>query len=71
MFIDLTKDEKDVLKMIAGQPMPHIVPGARLNQHVSYLKNCGLIQAASSARYSSAVAFELSREGKTYLKRHP
>lgn len=71
MFIDLTKDEKAVLKMIAGEPMPHIRPGAGLWQHVSFLKNVGLIQAASAARYANTVSYELSREGKTYLRRNP
>lgn len=68
MFIDLTKDEKNVLKMIAGEPMPHIVPGAGLWEHVSYLKNVGLVQRQCT---EGGITYVLSREGRTYLRRHP
>lgn len=71
MFIDLTKDEKAILKMIAGESMPHIRPGAGVWTHLEYLRNVRLIQRASPSRYATTVSYELSREGKTYLRRNP
>lgn len=68
MIIDLTKDEKAVLKMIAGEPVPHIAPGAGLWTHVNYLKNIGLLQRQCTP---GGITYAISREGERYLRRNP
>lgn len=67
MFIDLTREERDVLKTIESQSSPAPTDW----KAIDYLHTVGLIQRASHSRYSTPPVYELSREGRTYLRRHP